>query len=186
MIGGVLVGGKSRRMGRPKQLLKIGLSTMLEHVVGAISSEVAEVVLLGDGPVPAAISKSPRVADSSECRGPMAGILGALQSDSDACWVVVACDLPRLHRDAVRWLLRQRRPGVVAVLPSLDGFVEPHFAVWEAESRTLVEEAAASGDYALHRLASSSQVVTAEPPEALRKCWFNANTPQEILSLRTG
>jgi molybdopterin-guanine dinucleotide biosynthesis protein A len=72
------------------------------------------------------------------------------------------------------------------VLPSLEGFVEPLFAVYEPEAKTLLEEVAASGDYALHRLAPNSRVVTAEPPEALRQCWLNANTPQELLSLRTG
>jgi molybdopterin-guanine dinucleotide biosynthesis protein A len=73
-----------------------------------------------------------------------------------------------------------------AVLPSLEGFVEPLLALYEPQSRTLLEEAAAAGEYSLHRLSSSTRVVTAEPPAALRRCWFNANTPQELASLRAG
>jgi molybdopterin-guanine dinucleotide biosynthesis protein A len=56
ILGGVLVGGQSRRMGRPKQLVEIGGGTMVEHVVRALSEEVDEVVLLGDSPVPAALA----------------------------------------------------------------------------------------------------------------------------------
>ena len=186
ILGGVLVGGHSRRMGRPKQLVEIGGVTMTERVVHALSGEVDEVVLLGDGPVPATLDKRPNVADARDCRGPMAGILGALRAEPEACWVVAPCDLPLLRRAAVRWLVGTRNRGTWAVLPSLDGFVEPLFALYEPEARTLLEEAAAAGEYALHRLASSSRVATAEPPAVLRRCWFNANTPQELVSLRAG
>jgi len=186
ILGGVLVGGRSRRMGRPKQLLEIGGGTMVEHVVRALSDEVDEVVLLGDSPVPAALANLSNVADAGGCRGPMAGILGAMRARPDACWVVAPCDLPLLQPSAVQWLLQTRRPGAWAVLPSLEGFVEPLFALYEPQARTLLEEAASAGNYALHRLASSSRVATAEPPADLRRCWFNANTPHELASLRAG
>ena len=186
ILGGVLVGGRSRRMGRPKQLVKIGDCTMIERVVDALSGEVDEVVLLGGGPVPATLDGLSRVADADDCQGPMAGILGALRSEPGACWVVAPCDLPLLRRAAVRWLVSMRRSGAWAVLPSLEGFVEPLLALYESEARTLLEEAAAAGEYSLHRLSSSTRVVTTEPPAALRRCWFNANTPHELASLRAG
>ena len=186
ILGGVLVGGQSRRMGRPKQLLKIGGGAMIEHVVRALSGEVDEVVLLGGGPVPATLESLSRVADADDCQGPMAGILGAMRAEPDACWVMAPCDIPLLRRAAVRWLVGMRRSGAWAVLPSLEGFVEPLFGLYESEARTLLEEAAADSEHALYRLASSSRVVTAEPPAALRRCWYNANTPHELVSLRAG
>ena len=173
-------------MGWPKQLLEIGGGTMIEHVVRALSGEVDEVVLLGGGPVPASLIDLPRVADADDCGGPMAGILGALRTTPDACWVVAPCDLPLLRGAAVRWLMQMRRPGSWAVLPSLDGFVEPLFALYERKARTLLEEAAASGDFAPHRLVSNPRVATAEPPAVIQRCWLNANTPQELVSLRAG
>ena len=186
VLGGVLVGGWSRRMGRPKQLVEIGGVTMIEHIVEALSGVVDEIVLLGGGPVPASLEGLERMADADGCRGPMAGILGAQRARPDACWVVTPCDLPLLRRAAVRWLLQKRRPGTWTVLPSLDGFVEPLLALYEPESRALLEEAAAAGEHALHRLAANPRVAIAEPPAELRRCWFNANTPQELASLRAG
>jgi molybdopterin-guanine dinucleotide biosynthesis protein A len=173
-------------MGSPKQLLEIGSSTMVEYIVDVLAGCVDEVVLLGDGPVPARLGDLARVADSPNGRGPMAGILGALAARPGACWVVAACDMPQLRPAAVRWLLRERNPDAWAVLPSIDGFVEPLLALYESESRSLLESAAAAGDCALHRLAVHENVIVAEPPDGLRGCWYNANTPQEIDSLRTG
>ena len=186
VLGGILVGGRSRRMGRPKQLVEIGNVTMIEKIAGAFGEEVDEIALLGAGPIPATLEGLSRIEDAPGCQGPMAGILGALRARPDACWVVTPCDLPLLKGAAVRWLLKNRQPGARAVLPSLDGFVEPLFALYEPEARALLDEAAAAGEHALHRLASSPWIVTAEPPVALRPCWFNANTANQLASLRAG
>jgi molybdopterin-guanine dinucleotide biosynthesis protein A len=171
-------------MGRPKQFVEIGDVTMIEHVVAALSEEVDEVVLLGAGPVPSDLEGLRRVADAKDCRGPMAGLLGAMRAEPEAAWVLAACDLPLLRPEAVRWLVRRRRRSVWAILPSLEGVVEPLLALYEAEALALLEETAAAGVHTLRRLVSNPRVATAEPPESLRRSWFNANTPQEIAALR--
>jgi molybdopterin-guanine dinucleotide biosynthesis protein A len=184
LLGGVLVGGKSRRMGRPKQLLEIGSKTIIENVVSALTTEVEEVVLLGAGPIPAALEGLRKIADAEGCQGPMAGLLGGMRAEPEASWVAAPCDLPLLRSEAVRWLVRRRQTGTWAVFPSLEGFVEPLLALYEPEARTLLETAAAAGEHALHRLVQNPRIATAEPPGSLRRCWFNANTPQEIAALR--
>jgi glutamate dehydrogenase (NADP+)/cyclic pyranopterin phosphate synthase/molybdopterin-guanine dinucleotide biosynthesis protein A len=184
VLGGVLVGGKSRRMGRPKQLVDLGGGTMVEHVVGALSEAVDTVVLIGSGPLPSTVDRLGRVADAEGCCGPMAGLLGALRSRRDAAWILAPCDLPLLGPGAVEWLVDARRDGAVAVMPSINGFVEPLLALYEPTALGLIEEAVGIGEYALHRLAADPRVATAEPPRSLERCWFNANTPQELQSLR--
>ena len=183
LLGGVLVGGQSRRMGRPKQLVEIGETTMIEHVVAALHRGMDEVLLLGAGQVPASLEALKRVNDADGCRGPMAGILGAMTAEPEATWVVAPCDLPLVRPEAVQWLLSRRRAGAWVVFPSLDGFVEPLLALYEPEARGLLESAAAAGLHSLHRLASHPRVATAEAPASLRQCWFNANTPREIVAL---
>ena len=186
VLGGVLVGGASRRMGRPKQFVDLGGRTMVEHVIAALSEVVDEVVLIGNGPVPTVVERLARVADAEGCRGPMAGLLGALRSRRDAIWIMVPCDLPWLEPAAIEWLVGSRRDGAVAVMPSIDGFVEPLLALYEPIACDLIEKATACGEHALHRLAADPRVITAEPPRSLVRCWFNANTPQELRSLRAG
>lgn len=172
-------------MGQPKQLIEIGDITMIEHVVRALSGEVDEVVLLGAGPIPEALESLSRVADAEDCRGPMAGILGAMRAEPSVGWVVAPCDVPLLRPEAVRWLVSRRQAGRWAVFPSLGGFVEPLLALYEPEARSLLEAAASVGTHTLRQLASNPRVATSEPPDSLRQCWFNANTPQEVATLRS-
>jgi molybdopterin-guanine dinucleotide biosynthesis protein A len=173
-------------MGQPKQLLEIGEMTMIERVVRALAPEVEEVVLIGAGPLPVPLRGLGRIADTAGVRGPMAGILGALRARRDACGVVAACDQPRLDRAAVRWLIDSRRTGARVIMASIDGFVEPLPAAFEPEATGLLEDAAAAGAHALHRLASNPLVAVVDAPAHLRSCWFNANTPQELIALEAG
>ena len=167
-------------MGRPKQLIDLGGATMVEHVVRALEREVDEVFLLGDGPVTTSLAGYSRVADAGDCRGPMAGVLGAMRAEPDACWVMTACDLPRLRTGAVQWLVSMRRAGVWVVFPSIDGFAEPLLALYEPPARLLLERAAAAGGYSLHRFARNPRAILAEPPAAFTDCWSNANTLREL------
>jgi molybdopterin-guanine dinucleotide biosynthesis protein A len=171
-------------MGRPKQLVEIGGATMIESVVCALAGEVEKVILLGAGPVPVTLENLSRIPDADGCRGPMAGVLGGMRARPRACWLIAGCDQPLLRPEAVRWLVSMRRAGSWALLPLFDGFVEPMPALYEPEARILLEEAVAANDYALQGLVSSARVTTPEPPKTLRRCWFNANTPAELFSLR--
>ena len=94
LLGGVLVGGGSARMGIPKHLLMHGHTSFLETVVTALGSNVRQVVLLGSGSIPGTFEHLPRVADPPELDGPLAGMLAALRWAPGCAWIFAACDLP--------------------------------------------------------------------------------------------
>lgn len=181
ILGGVLIGGGSTRMGQSKSLLTYQGVSFVERVAAALQPSVSEVVLLGDGPLPELRAPLRRLPDAAGLRGPLAGILAALRADRRACWVMAACDLPLLRSDAVMWLLRQRGPGRRAILPSLTADrVEPLLAVYERDALPLVEELVAEGCHAPHRLAGRAGVYSPMVPADLRSCWTNINTPAEL------
>ena len=183
--GGVLLGGESRRMGRPKQLLELGGRTLVERVVDALEPLVAGVLLLGGGAVPTSLSRLRRATDDPRLRGPLAGILAAFTDRPDAAWLIAACDLPLITRDAAAWLLAQRAPGVVAVLPRVGAAgIEPLFALYEPDARPLLERLAASPDPSFQHLEGQARVATPQPPDALRAAWRNVNTAEELAGLR--
>jgi len=183
-MGGVLIGGGSRRMGRPKHLIETGGSTMVERVVSTLAPLVDGLVLLGNGELPDPVAHLPRLADADGCHGPLAGILAALRHTPRACWIVAACDMPLVEPAAIDWLLSERRSSASMVLPHIDGRIEPLLALYEPAALALLEAAADAGELAPRHMARHESVRCVEPPTRLRRCWFNANTPADLASLK--
>ena len=185
VAAGVLVGGASRRMGRPKQLLELGGRTFLERTVDSLAPHADRVVLLGAGPVPPGAADLPRLPDPPGLGGPLAGILGAMRWAPDATWLVAGCDQPLISPAAVAWLLDQRRPGTWSVMPRLGAAgVEPLLAVYDARARTLLEAMAATGHLAPSELASHPRTHSPRPDGEISRAWRNVNTPEELERLR--
>ena len=181
----VLVGGASRRMGRPKEALLVGGVRLLDRTLDALGAAGrGDAVLLGGArSVGGPASVLPRLADAPGVEGPLAGLLAALRSDPASAWLVAACDLPLLTRDAVEWLLSQRAVGRCAVLPSVAGRPQPLLAVYEPGCLPLLEALVASGRPSPSRLAGHPAVCSPQPPPELAPAWSGANTPGELARL---
>lgn len=106
LAGAILAGGRSSRMGRPKEgvLLADG-RPMIEHVAGALAPLVPRIAILGDSggwPVPEGMIQ---LRDHFPGAGPLAGIDALLQSGIAVRYLVVSCDQPLLRAETLRRLL---------------------------------------------------------------------------------
>jgi molybdopterin-guanine dinucleotide biosynthesis protein A len=182
VYAGVLIGGASTRMGSPKHLLKAAGQSWLERTVGQVAGAAAETVLLGRGEVPASLAGLRRLPDVPDASGPMAGVLSAMRWARRASWLIAACDMPQLTREAADWLLSLRRPGVWAVIPRLgEGWpLDPLLACYDFRSRPLLERLAAAGCLRIAEIARSSKVATPVPPADLAAAWANINRPEDL------
>jgi len=184
VFGGLLVGGGSRRMGRPKQLLERRGRSFAAIVHEALATRAQGVVALGDGPLPGALEHLKRLPDPPDLAGPMAGLLAALRWAPGTTWILAACDLPRIDSRAIEWLLARRRPGVRAVLPlGPSGRAEPLLAVYEPHVREALEELASRGALALWRLRNLPGTVSPVIPAHLAPAWTNVNRPEDLSKL---
>jgi len=180
--GCVLIGGRSRRMGRPKHLIERAGKTWLEHAVAKLDSRVEKVVLSGRGVVPDSLAGLDHLPDVPGLAGPLAGVLAAMRWQPEVSWLVLACDLPDVQVEALQWLLDGRCPGIHAILPDLkgDGCLEPLLAWYDFRCRPLLEEIAASGSLRISRLAGQENIRHFQPPARLQDSWRNVNTPAEL------
>ncbi len=178
---GLLIGGRSRRMGRPKALLRINGETLVEKSVGALLAVAGGAVLLGPGEVPASLDTVPRIPDAPAAAGPMGGMLGAFRWDPQSAWIISAVDMPLMEENAWRWLLDQRRPGAWAVLPRLSGkrHVETTGGCYEPMIFGHIESLAARGKVRLQEIAMHPKVLSPRVPDAIAHAWKNVNTPEE-------
>ncbi len=179
--GCLLIGGKSRRMGRPKHLLMENGQTWIERTVAVMEKKVDNLVLAGRGEVPPSLVYLPRIPDTPYLDGPLSGVLAAMRWQPRSSWLVVACDLPDISEEAINWLLEQREGGIWGILPSLGGGsrVEPLFAWYDFRMLSVLEKLAADGCLRPGMAAEHEQVITPSPPARLHPAWRNVNTVEE-------
>ncbi len=190
VVGVVLAGGASRRMGRDKALIEVAGTSLAEHAARRLAEVVTEVVLADGGrrSVPGRRS----IADGPGA-GPAAGILAAAALRPGRDLLVLACDLPqvpaalleRLARPTAadarvpRWQRAVRRPAV-----------EPLCALYRPRALARLEARVAAGgpasrSLALHRLLDDLEVRYLEAEE-LRpfglpgELFLNLNHPQDL------
>lgn len=181
---GILIGGASSRMGRPKAMIDLHGQTFLQRAVDALKPHVATIVLLGDGPIPASVSGLRRLADIADTKGPLAGMLAAMRAAPDAAWLFVACDTPLFSPHAAAWLIAQRRAGAVALLPRRgDGPPEPLPGIYEPSARDRLEQLVCEGKPSPRLMADDANVRCPVLPDALLRCWSNVNTPEDLTAL---
>ena len=198
VTGVVLAGGQSRRMGGgDKGLLELAGKPMLGHVIDRLSPQVGRVAINANGePSRFAPFELPIVADTvSGFVGPLAGVLAGMRwsagNASAARWIVtVAGDAPMLPLDLV-----SRLAGAVAVRKSAialarsAGEVHPVIGLWPVALADDLETALEAGvRKVLHWTDRHGRVEVDFPMTRIGRIevdpFFNANTPQELDSLR--
>ncbi|MGV3762049.1 NTP transferase domain-containing protein [Parapedobacter sp.] len=183
--GLVLAGGKSRRMGHNKGRINWHgkqqrffaadlLKPFCENVFISYRHDALEGVAAGYN----------ALADTFLGMGPLGGILSALRSDREKAWLVVACDLPLLDRDTLRFLIADRLPAKVATAyeSPLDGLPEPLIAIWEPKSYPVLLHFLGEGITCPRKVLINADTHLVKPrnPDAL----LNVNTPDDAATAR--
>jgi molybdopterin-guanine dinucleotide biosynthesis protein A len=180
-MSGLLIGGKSTRMGTPKSLLKIKGRTLVARSFDILSAVSEKTVLLGSGQIPKSLHAVDRLSDVIDVKGPVAGMLSAFRWAPRCTWLVSSVDMPLMNKEAWEWLLGQRRPGVWAVLPKIRGSrgVETTGAMYEPMIFEFVESLAMEGTAKLQEIARHRKVITPLVPDVLAYAWKNVNNINE-------
>ncbi|MCY2931733.1 MAG: molybdenum cofactor guanylyltransferase, partial [Planctomycetota bacterium] len=117
LLGAVLTGGASRRMGSPKCDLVVSGVRVLERLCGLLSARTGGVILAGGRPDPAGLSRDwPCVPDAFPGLGPLGGIATALRHAPGVGVLVVACDMVALGGEVLDHLLAGRNPQAAATV----------------------------------------------------------------------
>jgi molybdopterin-guanine dinucleotide biosynthesis protein A len=183
--GAVLIGGQSRRMGRNKATLRIGVRTVLERVVLALRPLVQNLCLIGasSAPLPETLSHMAVEPDRIPGLGPLSGIHTALLG-AESPVVVVACDLPFVTTDFLSGLAERLEPNFDAVVPEASRGPVAVCAVYrprclpELEAR-ISSRALSAGAFA--RALRTRWVRTDElsQMDPSGRCLTNLNTPED-------
>ena len=186
--GVILAGGLASRMGgRDKAFAAVGGEPIAVRTVGLFQRLFPQVIVATNRPERFARFGVETVADHHPGCGPLAGIHAAMLA-SRAPWVfVVACDMPGLDPEVIRWMLARPRT-VDAVVPRWEDDVEPLHAVYGVHTLPVVERCLTAGRWALREFLAAIRVDYVDEGElrALRgaaQSLLNVNTPEELAAL---
>ena len=169
-------------MGTDKARLEVDGTPLLERLAHEAASAGFPVLVVGrarpnDWPLPAVTFAE----DDQPGRGPLGGLATALRL-SPISVLTVACDLPRLTGDALRWLAvraaEQAGPHGLAIRNG--GQWEPLFSVYAPACLPLIEQRLAAGRLSLHGLFEEGEFGRVDAPDWVAAQLVNVNTPDDL------
>lgn len=179
-------------MGRPKALLNLGGSTLLERQASLLRTVLSEVCIVGwpqnlpPAGLPQTLRDLPRWRDDLPNRGPLGGIYTALRRSKTEYNLCLSCDLPFISAEFLRHLCRRARRtrADVTVPEAADRHINPVCAVFRRRALQAIRACLESGENKIARFFPAVRCEVLLWTE-LKRAGFapgildNMNTPQE-------
>lgn len=186
--GVILAGGKSSRMGSNKALLPYKGGRFIEAIHRQLSEIFEEVLLVTNNPEQYEFLPCRKVADLFPGVGALAGIHAGLHHSANPAIFAVACDMPYLNNDLVRYLAGRADSGSVLIPEGPTG-LEPLHAVYGKGCLAAIEETLMHGEKRILSFfdkvntvkINTEQIAGFDPSFA---SFSNINTPEEYFRMR--
>ena len=178
VIGLILAGGYSRRMGTDKGLLVYNETPQREFLFGLLQRRCAAVYTSCrmDQNVPAHLNP---ISDAFNIPGPLNGILSAFKFDASQAWLTVAVDMPFVNDEAIKALLTNRDETKFATCfrnPETQQ-PEPLLTIWETTAYPFLLKHAEEGNISPRDFLNKHAVNVVEPPD--ERILLNFNSPED-------
>lgn len=177
----VLCGGRSRRFGSDKALVRLGGRSLLERVLVSLAP-ARERLLIGHA---YAVADARHVPDRRPGQGPLAGLETALENAVGPWVAIAACDLPCLTPTFWRLLCAHAGSAAdaVAVLDAAGRF-EPLAALYHRSALAPVRDRLDAGERDLQGLLRGLRTVAVPAARVHQACGGsvlrNVNRPQDM------
>lgn len=185
LSGAVLIGGRSRRMGVPKALLRLteGGPTMVELAAKVLRAVADDIMLVGtpDWPIPASLKGVRRIRDAGD--GAIDGVIAALGAARYDHCLVVGCDMPFLDAALLREMAERAIESGAGVIACDGGGMHPLHAIWHRADLPHITAMAARGERSLTGIVGALNMTTIDlsgRESTARWSVFNANTPADL------
>jgi len=184
MMGVVLAGGRSARMGTNKALLQFGGTRIIERLLRAIRPLFQEIAIVANDAEAYADLGVPIWPDRIPGKGALGGIYTAVYRSALPQVFCIACDMP-FPSQAVIAHLRDLASGYDVVVPrTADGY-QPLHAVYGKSCLPSMEAMIQADSLKIDRLFPTVRLRTVEegelrPLDPGLRCFVNVNTWEEL------
>lgn len=127
----ILAGGKSKRFGKDKTLLKINDELIIESIINKCKNIFSEIIIVSNQQNKFKVPGVKEVSDIFlEC-GPLGGIHAGLSAAGTPVCFVTACDMPFFHLPLVEYFLSESACYEIVVPRENTNHLQPLFAVYK-------------------------------------------------------
>ena len=189
ITGVILAGGSSKRYGRNKAFLKIGSVRLIDSILQEMKSIFTRVILITNEKIKYEYLEIPMFEDLVKGFGPLGGIYTGLMSIPDQAGFFVACDMPRINRQLVRYMV-DIKGNHRAVVPSVADNIEPLHAIYFRSCLKPIRHLIDSKRCQVRLFYDSIPVRYVKEDEIRKFCcpskaFLNINTPDEFAKIKS-
>lgn len=184
----ILAGGKSSRMGFDKQFLKIDERKLMDSIIHKLEEEFDEIIIVTNKPE-YYIGLSHKITqDIIEDKGPLAGIHAGLKESSSRYVFVLACDMPNINMDYVRYMKQSiEDKDVDGCVTNFMDWIEPFSSFYSKDIIDNIEKHLLSNKRSINSLLGSLNIHYIEEDKArdFSPNWdmfLNLNTKEDLNS----
>lgn len=183
-------GGKSSRMGTNKAFVEIAGRPLIEHIIDKLNRLAPpELFLITNEPDSYAHLGLTMYGDVMPDKGSLGGIYSAIYHSHSHHTLVVACDMPFLNPELLRYLISLAGDNVDVVVPRVDQYPQGLHAVYSKNCLQPIKARLEADHLKVIGFYGDVQVRYVDEHEYelfgdAARSFFNINTPEDLLEAR--
>lgn len=180
----VLCGGKSKRMGFDKALLKVDGEYILKLTSLKLKTMFSEVILVADkkeklSPIDGLLD-CVIVEDNYVDCGPLGGICTGFEVSKNPYIFVIACDMPIIEESIIKKMYN-KLSNEQALLCLLDNYIEPMHAFYNRSSYIILKNQVTQNELSIQKSCSKLSITKYLVDDNEKKVFFhNLNSPLDF------
>lgn len=146
----ILAGGKSSRMGFDKQFLRIDKRRLMDSMINKLKKEFDEIIIVTNKPEHYIGLGHKITMDILKDKGPLGGIHAGLNISSSQYALVMACDMPNVNLDYIRYM--KEHVGEHGCTTKYGGWIEPFCSFYSKDIIKDIETYLETGKRSINHL----------------------------------
>ena len=182
----IIAGGQSRRMGQDKAFVELGGKTLIEQVIaGSADLGQSETILITNKRADYQHLSLPMYPDALPDKGSLGGIYTALLRAKTDWVLALACDMPFIKTDLLRFMITQINDDLDIVVPRVDGYPQGLHAMYRKTCIAPISEQLAANRLKIIRFYGQMRLRYLDesdyaPFDSVGRSFTNLNTPEEL------
>jgi len=178
LIGVILAGGKSKRMGVDKSTMAFREKEMIAYSIDALK-KYTDTIYISSNNEEHQQWGYPVLEDAIKNIGPLSGIYSALIKTQSSI-IVLPCDSPFVESKFIQFLIQEMDSANEVFVPSVTGKLEPLFAIYKPSIIPIIKQQIEKKDYKVSQLFSQckTKVIPIDSVFSAQN-FVNINSPKD-------